>query len=276
MSNIDSFELVRSHSSDVPRCFGAELTGDQIQVARIFEIDIKRVIAEMGGKNAILVMEDADLDLAVDGAIWGGFGTTGQRCTAASRVIVDDRVYREFVERFVARARALRVGNGLEPDVDMGPTVNEAQLATVASYVDVGKGEGATLACGGHRLEAGAFRKGWFHEPTIFTDVAPEMRIAREEIFGPVLSVLTFRTPEEAVEKANNTSYGLSAGIWTDKGARILWCAERMKAGEVLQLVSDCSAAVEEIRTWSQVTSVELLADFERARNAHEFYLKKK
>jgi aldehyde dehydrogenase (NAD+) len=169
----------------------------------------------MGGKNVIIVMDDANLELAVDGCVWGGFGTTGQRCTAASRVVVHERVYAAFVERFGARAKGLRVGNGLDPDTEMGPLVSRGQLETVIDYVEVGKAEGARLACGGHALASGAHAGGHFHEPTIFTDVSPHMRIAQEEIFGPVVAVMRCRSLEEAVEIGNGVQYGLSASIYT-------------------------------------------------------------
>jgi aldehyde dehydrogenase (NAD+) len=175
----------------------------------------KKVHLEMGGKNVILVMDDADLELAVDGALWGGFGTSGQRCTAASRVVVHETVYDAFVEAFVARARTLRVGDGLDPATQMGPSVSDAQLQRVAEYVAIGQREGARLATGGQRLTGAAFDKGFFHEPTIFADVTPTMRIAREEIFGPVVSVLRSGSLDEAVAIANDVAYGLSASIYT-------------------------------------------------------------
>jgi len=175
----------------------------------------KKVHLEMGGKNVIIVMDDASLELAVDGCLWGGFGTTGQRCTAASRVVVHEKVYKPFVEQFVARAKALRVGDGLDAHVDMGPSVSEGQLQTVMRYVKIGQQEGATLAAGGRRLDAGAHAKGWFHEPTIFSDVDPKMRVAQEEIFGPVVSVMRCRSLDEAVEIGNSVAYGLSASIYT-------------------------------------------------------------
>lgn len=175
----------------------------------------KHVHLEMGGKNIILVMDDANIDLAVDGAIWGGFGTTGQRCTAASRVAVHKNVYKEFTEKFVARAKKLRVGDGLAPDVDMGPSVNESQLKTVMKYVEIGQQEGAKLAAGGHRLDSGKLAKGWFHEPTIFLDCNPQMRISQEEIFGPVVSVMPFGSLDEAIQIANGVKYGLSSSIYT-------------------------------------------------------------
>ncbi|HVA17725.1 MAG TPA: aldehyde dehydrogenase family protein [Candidatus Dormibacteraeota bacterium] len=170
---------------------------------------------EMGGKNIILVMDDANIDLAVDGAIWGGFGTTGQRCTAASRVAVHKKVYKEFVDKFVARAKKLRVGDGLQPDIDMGPAINETQLQTVMKYVEIGKQEGAKIATGGNRLNKGAHAKGWFHEPTVFIDCDPKMRICQEEIFGPVVSVMPMSSLDEAIEIANGVKYGLSSSIYT-------------------------------------------------------------
>ena len=175
----------------------------------------KKCHLEMGGKNIIIVMDDANLDLAVDGAVWGGFGTSGQRCTAASRIAVHKKVYAEFVEKFVARVKALKVGDGLDPATDMGPCINEQQLNTVLKYVQIGKDETAKLAAGGHRLESGAWGRGWFHEPTVFTDCDPKMRIAQEEIFGPVVAVIPFEDFEEALDIANGVKYGLSAAIYT-------------------------------------------------------------
>ena len=175
----------------------------------------KKVHLEMGGKNVVMIMDDARLDLAVEGCLWGGFGTSGQRCTAASRVIVHEKVYDAFIERFVARARSLRVGNGLEASVQMGPVVSEGQLKTVASYVEEGCREGAKLLSGGRHLSDGAYASGFFHEPTIFGDVSPTMRIAQEEIFGPVVAVMRCRTLEEAVAIGNGVQYGLSASIYT-------------------------------------------------------------
>ncbi len=177
--------------------------------------DFKHVSLEMGGKNIIIVMDDANLDLAIDGAIWGGFGTTGQRCTAASRVAVHKSVYPEFIKRFVERVKSLKVGNGLDSQIEMGPCINEQQLKTVMSYVEIGKGEGAKLLTGGNRLDTGALAKGWFHAPTVFGDCSPKMRVAQEEIFGPVVSVIPIGSFAEAIEVANGVPYGLSASIYT-------------------------------------------------------------
>jgi aldehyde dehydrogenase (NAD+) len=191
-------------------------TGVGRQVSEACAPAFKHCHLEMGGKNIIMVMDDANLELAVDGALWGGFGTTGQRCTAASRVAVHEKVYAKFVQAFAARARALKVGNGYtDAAAEMGPCVNESQLRTVEQYVQIGRDEGARLLTGGHRLAEGALARGCFHEPTIFGDCHPKMRIAREEIFGPVVSVIPVRSLEEAIEVGNGVEYGLSASIYT-------------------------------------------------------------
>jgi len=179
----------------------------------------KHLHLEMGGKNVILVMDDADVDLAVDGALWGAFGTAGQRCTAASRVVVHRAVYDSFVEKLAARAKKLRVGDGADERTDMGPSVSSSQLKTVAKYVKIGKGEGASLVAGGKVLTGkdGSFdyALGNFHEPTVFADVKPDMRIAQEEIFGPVTAVMKCDSLEEAIEIGNGVRYGLSSSIYT-------------------------------------------------------------
>jgi alpha-ketoglutaric semialdehyde dehydrogenase len=175
----------------------------------------KHSCLEMGGKNVILVLEDANLDLAVDGALWGGFGTTGQRCTAASRVVVDKKVYKDFMDKFVERTRALKVGDGLEPATQMGPLINASQLRTVEEYVEIGKNEGAKLMTGGHRLTGGVYDGGYFHAATIFGECDPNMRISQEEIFGPVVSVIPCNGLDEAIEIGNGVIYGLSSSIYT-------------------------------------------------------------
>jgi acyl-CoA reductase-like NAD-dependent aldehyde dehydrogenase len=171
--------------------------------------------AEMGGKNAIIVMDDADLKLAVHGALWGGFGTAGQRCTAASRLIVHEKIYQRFIEGFKKAASRLRVGNGLRKETDVGPVINETQLRKVLNYIDIGKKEGAKLILGGKPCRRGNCSKGYFIEPTIFGEVKPTMRIAREEIFGPVVSVIRAAGLEDAIRIANDTVYGLSTAIYT-------------------------------------------------------------
>ncbi len=171
----------------------------------------KHCSLELGGKNPMIVLDDANLDLAIEGGLWGAFGTTGQRCTATSRIIVQKGVYNEFIDRYVHRAKGLKVGNGLDETVDMGPAVNETQLKTDLSYVEIGKEEGAKLVCGGNRLDKGDYQYGWFMEPTVFIDVDPKMRIAQEEIFGPVVSIIPCDDMEDAIEIANGIEYGLSS-----------------------------------------------------------------
>jgi len=202
-------------------------------VAEACAPDFKHCSLEMGGKNILIVMDDANLDLAIDGAIWGGFGTTGQRCTAASRIAVHKSVYKEFVTRFVERAKSLKVGDGRDPATEMGPLINEQQLNTVVTYVEIGKLEGAKLLAGGTRLTGGAYDKGWFYAPTVFGDCSPNMRIAQEEIFGPVVSVIPISSLSEAIEVANGVPYGLSASIYTRDVNRAFQAARDLYTGIV-------------------------------------------
>ena len=192
---------------------GSTDVGRQINMACAPQF--KHVHLEMGGKNIIMVMDDADVDLAVDGALWGAFGTTGQRCTAASRIVVHEKVYDQFVEKLAGRAKKLKVGNGLDASVQMGPSVSASQLKTVETYVQIGKDEGAKVVAGGNTLSDGDYARGYFHEPTVFADVTPDMRIANEEIFGPVTAVMKCSSLEEAVTIGNGVKYGLSASIYT-------------------------------------------------------------
>ena len=175
----------------------------------------KRLSLEMGGKNAQIVLDDADLDLALEGVLWGAFGTTGQRCTATSRLILQDGIHDEFLSRLVDRARGLKLGDGRAKGTDIGPLVNEAARDKVERYIDIGQAEGADLLLGGRRPDGKGLEKGFFFEPTIFARVAPGMRLEQEEIFGPVLSVLRVRTPEEAFRINNDVKYGLSSSIYT-------------------------------------------------------------
>jgi len=191
----------------------------------------KRCSLELGGKNPMIVLDDANLELALDGALWGAFGTTGQRCTATSRIIVQKGVYSDFVDRLVERARMLKVGNGLDESVEMGPAVNKAQLETDLSYVDVGKSEGARLLCGGKRLDSGIHKYGWFLEPTVFADVDPKMRIAQEEIFGPVVAIIPCNHLTHAVEIANDIKYGLSSALYTRDVNRAFTAIRDLAAG---------------------------------------------
>ena len=175
----------------------------------------KRLSLEMGGKNAMIVMDDANLDLALDGVLWGAFGTTGQRCTATSRLLVQSGVHDEFVSRLVDRARAMKLGDGRAKGTDVGPLVNEPALQKVERYIDIGMKEGADLLTGGKRAEGKGLDKGFFFQPTIFARVEAGMRIEQEEIFGPVLSVVRFRSVDEAFAINNGVKYGLSSSVYT-------------------------------------------------------------
>ncbi len=204
--------LVESPDVQVISFTGSTATGKRLaeRAAR----RLKRLSLELGGKNGIVVLADADLDLATDGILWSAFGTTGQRCTAASRVIVEEAVARPLLERLVGRARALRLGDGLLQATDVGPLINAAAVEKVESYVEVGRTE-AELACGGRRAVHGDLAHGHFFEPTIFANVKPMDRIAQEEIFGPVLSVIPVPDYDAAVMALNQTRYGLSSSVFT-------------------------------------------------------------
>ena len=187
--------------------------------------------AEMGGKSPAVVLEDCDLDLAVEHTAQGIFGSTGQRCTASSRAVVMEPIAEKFVEKIVARAKAFKLGSGLDPSSEIGPSVDESQFNTVLRYIDIGKEDGATLLCGGKRAEGAGLENGHFIEPTIFDHVTPDMRIAREEIFGPVLSILRVGSFEEAIEVANDTEYGLSSSIFSNDHNRITRFIDEIESG---------------------------------------------
>ncbi|MEP6704910.1 MAG: aldehyde dehydrogenase family protein [Acidobacteriota bacterium] len=194
--------------------------------------DNKIVSLEMGGKNAIIVMDDADIDNAVEGSLWGAFGTSGQRCTASSRLVVHKKIYKKFVAKLVERAQNLRVGNGLDSKTEVGPVIHEDAMQKILGYVSIGKNvDKATLACGGNRLTKGNYSKGWFIEPTVFSDVAPNHRIAQEEIFGPVTSVIPFSTLDEAIEIVNGVKYGLSSAIYTQDVNQSFYAMQELYTG---------------------------------------------
>ena len=188
-------------------------------VGRIIAADcgklLKRVSLELGGKNAQVVLNDANLELALEGVLWGAFGTAGQRCTATSRLILQDGIYNKFMDMLVRRTSELRLGDGLDESVDVGPLINEGQRKTVHEYVRIGEKEGATVTIGGELASGDGLDDGWFYQPTILENVHPEMRVAKEEIFGPVLSITKVATYEEAINVVNNTGYGLSSSIYT-------------------------------------------------------------
>jgi aldehyde dehydrogenase (NAD+) len=192
---------------------GSNDVGRQVNVEAAQHL--KRVTLELGGKNAVIVMDDADLDLAVEGILWSAFGTTGQRCTACSRLIVQRGVRAELEARLVARAQALRLGNGLEPETQVGPLISAGQLDRVHGYMAIAQDDGARVLCGGEPAREGSLAQGNFYRPTILTDVSPRMRVAQEEIFGPVLSVIEVQSLDEAIQVNNDTRYGLSSALFT-------------------------------------------------------------
>lgn len=203
------------------------------QVAEICGRDLRRCALELGGKNAVIVMDDADLRLAVDGIVNAAFGITGQRCTATSRVIVHRAVLREFTDRLVAAAEQLVIGDGLDPKVQMGPLVNIGRTQAVHEYTEIGKQEGATLVSGGARLADSVYKEGAFYKPTIFSDVSSDMRIAQEEIFGPFVSLIPVASYEEAIKVANETEYGLSTGIFTENARTAFRAMRDIESGLV-------------------------------------------
>jgi acyl-CoA reductase-like NAD-dependent aldehyde dehydrogenase len=191
----------------------------------------KQCSLEMGGKNAQIVMNDANLDLALDGAIWGAFGTTGQRCTATSRILLQKGIAPEFTARFVERTRKLKVGNGIDESVEVGPQVNPSQIETSGKYVVIALDEGAELLTGGRTLTEGDYAHGTYFEPTVLRKVSPAMRIAREEVFGPVVSLIEFETFNEAIEIANSIDYGLSVSLYTKDVNRAFTAIRDLEAG---------------------------------------------
>jgi acyl-CoA reductase-like NAD-dependent aldehyde dehydrogenase len=209
-------------------------TGSSEVGRRIAEVGgktLKRVSLELGGKNAQIVMNDADLKLALEGVLWGAFGTTGQRCTATSRLILHQDVYDEFLEMLVERVKNIKIGNGLDEKVEMGPVINKQQRQVIHNYVKIGQKEGAKLRLGGDIYEEGKCAKGWFYKPTILTEVKPGMRIEQEEIFGPVLSVIKFKDFDEGIEIMNDTQYGLSSSIYTRDVNLAMRAVEDIEAG---------------------------------------------
>jgi acyl-CoA reductase-like NAD-dependent aldehyde dehydrogenase len=192
-----------------------------------------RVQCEMGGKNPLIVLADADLSLAVEGAVQGGFGSTGQRCTAASRVVVEESIADKFTEMMLDRIAKFKVGDGMDTQTDMGPSVEENQMNTVLKYIEIGQSEGARLLSGGKRLTNGVYAKGYFVEPTLFDKVTPNMRIAQEEIFGPVIGIIRAKNFDEAIEIANGVKFGLSASLYSHDMAKIMRFAEMSEVGKV-------------------------------------------
>jgi aldehyde dehydrogenase (NAD+) len=208
---------------------GSRETG--VRVTKAAADQLKVVHLELGGKNAIIVMDDANLDLAVDGIVWSAFGTSGQRCTAASRVIVHEKVYGELQKRLVAAAERMRLGPGWEDETDLGPVINRAAIEKIHSYTGIGKDEGATLLTGGEPASGNGLDDGFYYRPTIFGDVAPDMRIAQEEIFGPTTALIPVKDFDEAIRVANDVKYGLSSSIFTQDVNRAFRAMRDLQTG---------------------------------------------
>jgi aldehyde dehydrogenase (NAD+) len=192
---------------------------------------LKRCSLEMGGKNAQVVMEDANLGLAVNAALWGAFATSGQRCTATSRIILHEKVYQPFLRLFMKAVKTLRLGRGSEKSTDIGPIINQKQLRRIHRHVEKAKRNGAKLVCGGSVERSGERRYGYFYQPTVFTHVRPEMPIAQEEVFGPVVALIKVKNYEQAIQVVNQSFYGLSSSVFTKDVSRAIRSLEDIQAG---------------------------------------------
>lgn len=235
--------LVRHPGVDGISFTGSNAVGEHLAV--LCAQQHKEFMMETGGKNPIIIMDDANLSLAVEGAIWGAFGTTGQRCTAASRLIVHNGIYNVFLEAFTRKAKQLKIGNGLNPANQVGPIISKAQHEKVLNYIEIGKKEGATLHLGGSAYTQGDCAHGTFIEPTIFTDVTPKMRIAQEEIFGPVVSIIRTTDLGAAIDIANDIPFGLSAAIYSQDVNKTAIAERDLDAGLVYINASTIGAEIQ-------------------------------
>ena len=229
-------EVVGARLAEHPHVRKIAFTGSTAvgkAVMRAAADNVKKVTLELGGKGANIVLADANLETAVDGSLFAFLAHSGQGCESGTRLLLPDALHDEFVSRMVARVKTLKIGDPMDDETDLGPVYSAAQRDRILDYIESAKTEGATLACGGGVPTGPGFEKGFWVEPTIFTDVTPDMRIAREEIFGPVLAVLRYRTVDEAIAIANDTEYGLSAGVWTQNAETAFDVAERLEAGMV-------------------------------------------
>ena len=222
--------LVQSEKVDKVSFTGSTAVGRQVM--QMASGTLKDITLELGGKSAQIVLDDADLDLAVDGALYAIFFHAGQACTAGSRLLLPDALHDEFLDRLVARVQDIRVGVASDRGTNLGPLINQRQLDTVLGYIEKGRADGATLVTGGDRVTSDGLDKGFFVRPTVFTDVTPDMTIAREEIFGPVLSVMRYEAEDDAVRMANDSEYGLAGVVWGSPG-RALKIAHRLRTGTV-------------------------------------------
>lgn len=222
-------ELAKNKDVDKIAFTGGTVTGRSIMQAATS--NIKNISLELGGKSPNIVFEDADFDTAVDYALFGIFCNQGQVCSAGSRLLLQDSIYDKFIEKLVEKANKIRVGYGTDDEIEMGPLISENHMNKVLKYIKIGKTEGAKLVCGGHRITTEKLKNGYFVEPTIFADTTPDMRIVKEEIFGPVLAVQKFKDEKEAIALANDTCYGLAGGVFTNDIAKAHRVIRKLRAG---------------------------------------------
>ncbi|MBO9131149.1 aldehyde dehydrogenase family protein [Bacillus sp. 165] len=222
-------EIAESAYVDMVSFTGGTKTGKHIM--RVAAGNMKKISLELGGKSPNIIFADADFETAVDYALFGIYAGAGQVCSAGSRILVEESIYDKFVERFVERAKQINVGPGNEEGSEMGPLVSQEHLEKVLGYIEIGKAEGARLACGGNRIIKKGYEKGYFVEPTVFVDVTPDMRIVQEEIFGPVVVIQKFKDEAEAIKLANYTDYGLAGGVFTVDGAKAMRVIRKLRAG---------------------------------------------
>lgn len=227
--SIIGHKIAESNDVDIVSFTGSTEVGRSIMKAAAG--NLKKISLELGGKSPNIVFDDADLDVAVDYGLFGIYLGAGQVCSAGSRIIVQDTIYDQYVERFIERAKKIKVGPGLQDGVHVGAIVSEAQMNTILDYIEKGKKEGATLKTGGYRLTENGLDKGFFLAPTVFTDVTQDMAIVREEIFGPVVTIQKFSTEEEAIKLANGTDFGLAGGVFSNDGAKALRVIKQVRAG---------------------------------------------
>ena len=222
-------EIAESPDVDMVSFTGGTKTGKHIMKAAAG--NMKKLSLELGGKSPNIIFADADFEIAVDYALFGIFAGAGQVCSSGSRILVEESIYERFVNRYVERAKQIKVGPGNDPDTEMGPLVSEEHLNKVVSYIEIGKEEGARVVCGGNRIMKDGLNKGYFVEPTVFVDVNPSMRIVREEIFGPVVVIQKFKDEQEAIALANDTDYGLAGAVFSSDGAKALRVIKKVRSG---------------------------------------------
>ncbi|MBX9995314.1 MULTISPECIES: aldehyde dehydrogenase family protein [Priestia] len=221
--------LIQDKRVDKISFTGGTVTGKHIM--RQAAENVTKVSLELGGKSPNIIFADADFETAVDYALFGIFAGSGQICAAGSRILVEESIAERFIERFAERAQKIKVGNGMEQEIEMGPLVSEEHMEKVLKYVEIGKQEGAHLVCGGNRITSSGLEKGFFVEPTVFSNVTSNMKIVQDEIFGPVVVIQTFKDEKEAIKLANDTEYGLAGSVFTTDGAKALRVIKKLRAG---------------------------------------------